>query len=97
MVHGVNGHHFQTVPQAVCTVMRVDYMLAVQVSWYQQDDATTPGKQYTAELSSCYSNVRLFLVWCSNPLFPTHALKGNLNTVWLAPPPIHIDLEQMCK
>jgi hypothetical protein len=32
--------------------MRVDYMLAAQVSWYQQDDATIPGMQYTAELSS---------------------------------------------
>jgi hypothetical protein len=49
MVHGVNGHHFQSVPQAVCTVMRGDYMLAAQVSWYQRDDATTPGMQFTVD------------------------------------------------
>lgn len=51
MVHGVNGHHFQSVPQAVCTVMKDGYMLGAQASWYQQDDATTQGMQYVLELS----------------------------------------------
>jgi hypothetical protein len=51
MVHGVNGHHFQSVPQAVCTVMKAGYMLAAQVSWYQQEDATTPGMQYKMKLT----------------------------------------------
>ena len=51
MVHGVNGHHFQSVPQAVCTVMKDDYMLGAQASWYQQDDATIPGMQYVTEIS----------------------------------------------
>jgi sensor domain CHASE-containing protein len=50
MVRGVNGHHFQSVPQAVFTVMKDNYMLAAQASWYQQDDATTPGMQYVIEL-----------------------------------------------
>lgn len=43
MVHGVNGHHFQSVPQAVCIAMKADYMLEALVSWYRQDGATTPG------------------------------------------------------
>jgi len=51
MVHGVNGHHFQNVPQAVCTAMKDDYMLGVRASWFQQDDATIPGMQYVRELS----------------------------------------------
>jgi hypothetical protein len=55
MVHGVNGHHFQSVPQAVCTVMKDDCMLAAQASWCQQDDATTPGMQYVIQLSWCLS------------------------------------------
>lgn len=51
MVHGVNGHHFQSVPQAVCIVMKANYMLAALVSWCRQDDATTPGIQYMVELT----------------------------------------------
>jgi hypothetical protein len=50
-VHGVNGHRFQSVPQAACIVMKGDCMLAVQVSWYQQDDVTTPGMQHTVKLT----------------------------------------------
>lgn len=51
MVLGVNGHHFQSVPQAVCTVTKDDYMLGAQASWYQPDDAIIPGTQYVIELS----------------------------------------------